>query len=492
MKITYRREMKHNYLIIDPDETGYDGFEMHMMAANGIEGLMKFHINQVDNHKSYYYEITSKQPLNRLLEYQSLGEGELKKLIGGIAQTLGRLEVFLLNENQIILEPEYIYVEPERFQVYLCLVPGRKGSFPEEMTGLLRYLLGKVNHQDKECVVMAYGLYQESLKENYGVNDLLKIIGRKSTDTQGEDRKETDQMKERTQEEDSSSLFLNSFKEDNRNNADSSDNSNSGNADFPVVTAAIVLLLSIVGIAAALWLVLGLNGLYKYWYAPLAAGILAGAAVFFINNKKGQQPGSEFFKRQEMQSLSEERYDWQMVFDEGKEIEETKEHRQFKEHKEVKENKENIEYNKNIEYKINTELNKDIDQNKNKNTRHNKDTPRPESEPDYMQTVLLTDTSIDKEIRYLRAVGSEIPDASITYVPYLIGKQEGLVDYVIESETISRIHARIDRVEDEYQLSDLNSTNGISVNGRILETNETVVLKKGDEIFIANFAFIFT
>lgn len=114
------------------------------------------------------------------------------------------------------------------------------------------------------------------------------------------------------------------------------------------------------------------------------------------------------------------------------------------------------------------------------------------SESDYMQTVLLTDTSIDNEVRYLRAVGSEIGDVSITYVPFLIGKQEGLVDYVIESETISRIHARIDRVEDEYQLSDLNSTNGTSVNGRILETNETVALKKGDEIFIANFAFIFT
>ena len=45
------------------------------------------------------------------------------------------------------------------------------------MTALLQYLLGKVNHQDKDCVVMAYGLYQESLKENYGMADLLRLTG---------------------------------------------------------------------------------------------------------------------------------------------------------------------------------------------------------------------------------------------------------------------------------------------------------------------------
>jgi hypothetical protein len=115
-----------------------------------------------------------------------------------------------------------------------------------------------------------------------------------------------------------------------------------------------------------------------------------------------------------------------------------------------------------------------------------------EKEEEIMQTVLLTDTTGDHNFRYLRAVGSEVPDITISYVPYLIGKQEGLVDYVLEAETISRIHARIDRTGEEYQLCDLNSTNGTSINGRLLETNETVTLKKGDEVFIANFAFIFT
>ena len=33
-----------------------------------------------------------------------------------------------------------------------------------------------MNHKDRECVVLAYGVYQESLKENYGLDDILKFI----------------------------------------------------------------------------------------------------------------------------------------------------------------------------------------------------------------------------------------------------------------------------------------------------------------------------
>ena len=57
MEITYKRELKHNYLIITPEEAFYDSYEIRMLAANSIEGLLKFHVKQVDNRKSYYYEI---------------------------------------------------------------------------------------------------------------------------------------------------------------------------------------------------------------------------------------------------------------------------------------------------------------------------------------------------------------------------------------------------------------------------------------------------
>ncbi|WP_367566352.1 DUF6382 domain-containing protein [Lacrimispora sp.] len=446
MKITYRREMKHNYLIIEPENTGYDGYEIYMMEENRIEGLLGFQMKQIDGRRYYYYEITSKQPLNRVLEYHSLGEEELKKLINKTAQILERMEAYLLQEKQILLEPEYIYVNPETFEIYLCLVPGRQGGFPKEMSGLLRYLLGKVNHQDKECVVMAYGLYQESLKENYGIRDLMEIVGRngvKEENQEGEEGSFSDSGKAG----ETPNLLASYFSAEEAEGEDHSLHENKKESLWGPGMAAVAALTAAAGIAAVLWLIFGMGGILRFWYGSAGAGVLTALVILF---KARKEPGifkeENSGKKEPSRRPEREDYDWRMTFEE-----ESKEKEKEKE-------------------------------------------PKPEEvrRETTLQTVLLTDRTEDETIRYLRATTPDMEDIGITYIPYLIGKQEGLVDYVLSSETISRIHARIDREGEEYRISDLNSTNGTCVNGRLLETNETVALKKGDEVLIADFAFIFT
>lgn len=431
MKITYRREMKHNYMIIEPEEAEA-GFDRYMLAANSIEGLLKFYLKRVDNQDYYYYEITSRQPLSRILEYQSLGAAELSGLIGGISQVLGRLEAYLLKEDQILLEPEYIYVEPERFRISLCLVPGRRGNFPEEMTGLLQYLLGKVNHQDKECVVMAYGMYQESLKENYGMSNILEILGRN-----GERGQEETERFEREQEElkegggvEAGSVSEFGLEEDREAFSDSP---KEGKDRLVQGGWALILGTGAAGAAAGLlWLFWGIKGLEAYWYGVLGLGAAVFSVVWLITARGGQKLSKETEQREHSQ--------WQMTFEEPQE----------------------------------------------------KESVRVPEESPVFQTVLLTGAESKGDVRCLKSFSQETEDIAIPYVPFLIGKQEGVADYVLNKETVSRIHVKIDRQGEEYVLTDLNSTNGTAVNGRMLETNETVLLKKGDEVFIANFAFIFT
>lgn len=437
MKAAYRREMRHNYLIIELEETGYDGYEILMLAANGIEGLLKFRAKQMDDRVLYYYEITSKQPLSRVLEYHSLGGEELKRLIGDIGQTLGRLELYLLKEKQILLEPEYIYVEPEQFKVFLCLVPGRHVDFPGEMTGLLRYLLGKVNHQDKECVVMAYGLYQESLKENYGMKDLLEIAGKNCSGTKGSDENIPQPDDTKAPEESQMSPLpygLRDLNEEMEERISLSDVRKKG-------LLFVIPFSAMIGITLVLWLLSGLEGILKFWYAVPFAGIFTAFTALTAWGRYSGQQNEAMVKGEEGGRQPVERDDWKMAF-----VEEIKEK-----------------------------------------------APKFEAgDEEIIQTTLLTDPGADKNIRYLRALGPDTEDILITYVPFLIGKQEGMVDCVLSGDAVSRIHARIDRDGEEYRISDLNSTNGITVNGRVLETNETVGLKKGDEVLIANFAYIFT
>ena len=169
MEVHYKREMKRNYLIVEPDAGVRPGYEARMLLNNAVDGLLRFHIKYMDERQSYYYDITSMQPLGRILQNRFIDRGEICQLLIQIHVALMRMEEYLLCEDGLLLEPDYIYVEPEGFKTGLCLVPGMAGNFPERLSRLLQYLMKKVDHRDKECVVLAYGLYQESLKENFSV-----------------------------------------------------------------------------------------------------------------------------------------------------------------------------------------------------------------------------------------------------------------------------------------------------------------------------------
>ena len=148
MEISYRREAKRNYLVAGMAENTA-GYEARMLAHNEIRGLLRMYITYQDGQPSYCYDITSRQPLSRLLETRFITRDEICQLLIQIHTALSGMEEYLLDAGGVLLEPEYIYVEPELFQTGLCLVPGVHGNFQEKLSRLLQYILKRINHKDR-------------------------------------------------------------------------------------------------------------------------------------------------------------------------------------------------------------------------------------------------------------------------------------------------------------------------------------------------------
>lgn len=115
----------------------------------------------------------------------------------------------------------------------------------------------------------------------------------------------------------------------------------------------------------------------------------------------------------------------------------------------------------------------------------------PQAQPASQETVLLADFSKDSGQRMLRALDIDGEDILIPYYPFIIGKQENLVDFKLNRDTVSRLHLRIDQQDGIYRIKDLNSTNGTLLCGRLLENNEEAELHAGDEIRIARYRYRF-
>ena len=425
MEITYKREMKHNYMIIK-GEGDQSGYAEKMLAGNHIEGLLKFRVKLTDNEKQYYYEITSRQPLKRLLSSKNVKSAEISRLILGISQVLEKIDAYLLSEEQILMDPEYIYTDPDPGEFGLCLVPGYHGDFPAALTKLLQYLLGKVDHQDKESVVLAYSLFQESQKENYGMKDLLKLLYPINGGNETEKEQESDTLEITAAE---------------------NENGENGKEE----PAVILKKKKQKPWYQLFFLPAGLAGLYGWggWDTLYAGWMwIAGIEIVIIaitmlswNKRSGEEPEKEQVSQKTLEINS-----WHMDFEE----------------KPPEETYENVMQKPVFSSSYNDE-----------------------------NTVLLAKTENKKGFHKLVSLQPERPDILLEYYPFIIGKQEGIADYVLAKDTVSRLHVRLDEQEGRYMLTDLNSTNGTVVNGILLDNNACVELSPGDEVYIADTAYRF-
>lgn len=443
MKISYKREMKHNYMIIEPDMEKAVGFETDMLEGNHIEGLLRFQVRYIDNQSYYCYEITSRQPLCRLFECKSMDLADIRSLIIGIARILERMEAYLLREEQILLKPEYIYVDPDSSDIRLCLIPGSCYSFSDQLTELLRYLLGKVDHQDKEAVVAAYGLFQESQKADYGMEDLLNVL-RKGSDM-GKTEQSTEE--ERISAVDEAAEELQHQEEPGRTYMVQDKTKTLGDSNFPAPGQLLLGAAVLCGGPALLWLWNGLEGIFDNIIWLAAVDFLAAAVIFLpmvlrkTEEDKGQRDSCGPAWRLSLEPVEAEK---------RREAESSRE----------------CGYERTVEMAA-------------------------EQEPKSMDTVLLRDLDEPSELRKLVSLDKQTEDIPIPYFPFIIGKQGDLVDYILDKSTVSRLHLRIDCADQTYQLTDLNTTNGTKVRGRMLEANEAVCVLPGDEIYIADAGYLF-
>lgn len=100
-------------------------------------------------------------------------------------------------------------------------------------------------------------------------------------------------------------------------------------------------------------------------------------------------------------------------------------------------------------------------------------------------------TSDPNNVAYMLSAEEPHSPIYISTNPFRIGRNPELVEYVINSPYIGRIHAYIEREGDQYYLSDNKSTNGTFLNTYRIPPEQRVPLKNGDIIRFAKHAFQF-
>ncbi len=409
-----------------------DIYTTRMLSGNKIPGLLRFQEKWLDGTSLFYYDITSKQPLSRMTERRKMKADEIRTLISDLILVLRQMERYLLDEQRICLKPDYIYIDPETFHGSFCMIPGHSSEFTREFLDFAQYILDHVDHSDGDAVVLAFAVFRESRKENFGVEDIERCmeVRIRPAEIMEVPIQKTDEISiEEVQIPDKKEY------------------------EYPVVqhemnqerSKPIVFCIAVVGgmlvIPIICVAVFGLRQLLQWKWIIFALEIMVAtvgmAAYYFLRSG-----GSDRVESGEIAEFELEELVWEMA---------------------EEEEKGRVE-------QVST-----LTENETEDT---------------MQTVLLISQSEIQAKRKLHSLadGKEIP---IGYFPFLIGKNKGLVDLCLNEPGVSRLHAKIERDDTGFFITDLNSTNGTKVNGLLLEANEQRQLRIGDELSFSGILFRF-
>lgn len=162
-----------NCLIMECSRIDY---KTRMIEANRIPGLLPVEIREEDDSIKLYYDIASKETFNSVANSRTLQLDDIRNLVFSVNRTLKNLDDYLLDADDLIMDREYLYVSGDKLEPVFCYCSGSHGDFKTGFSALLQELLGLVDSSDRSAVVLAYGLYQASIRPSYCIEDLIKVI----------------------------------------------------------------------------------------------------------------------------------------------------------------------------------------------------------------------------------------------------------------------------------------------------------------------------
>ena len=465
MKAEYRRDMYHNYLILeDEKEADRASYQVRMLLGNVIPSILKCHIENLDGKNFYSYEITSRQSVASYYEGKKFRSADVRMILEGIIRVMEDFAEYLMNPEQLLIRPDYIYLDIESGTAFFCCLPGQGGEVQSQLRELVEYMLPKLDHEDQEAVVLGYGIYRKVMEPGFQLETMKEAAYQSCPEISAGDRKNPEKSSMEgadTKEEKEAEIFP---AEENTGNPcivshEQPEREGSGWWWIAGCTAGAAAMLALSGA--------GILGLLPRLPAEIVMG--GGIAAFGIGGIGG-------WISEKKKKRQEKKAEWRSKT--GKEKE------SFSRKEEKEEFLEEEHSGGRKEEKISPENQKPFFQ--------EVEMPSPELQKTvYGETeALFSGTRSGPSTLVSREPGEHATiylEQEIT----VVGKLVNAADAVIPIPTVSRVHARIRRAEGEYYLADLNSRNGTAVNGRLLKNGEEYCLQDEDEVDFAQARYIF-
>ena len=177
-RMSYEHNLRHSYMHISAQSVDPQSYELKLLRETSVPDTLPLSIRpdaEDPAQATLEYEVSGLESMASYYASRKLRYLALAQLMENIHGLLGHLEEYFLSEDMVLLDPSAIFYNPEKESWIFSLVPGYSSSFHEALKALIAWLLKRIDYNEDRVVVLAYTLYNESLKEFLVMENLLRI-----------------------------------------------------------------------------------------------------------------------------------------------------------------------------------------------------------------------------------------------------------------------------------------------------------------------------
>jgi len=169
------REEK-GFLVMEGAVDHGDSFDIKMLLNNQIAGILPLQIQYIDNQCIYRYLTGEKISLTRFLSHQKLHFKEAYRLWKDIFHSCSICAEYLLQTDQLLLCPEYIYWDSSMQSFSFCYFPEKAEALETQIKRLCEFLLTVVDHEEKLGREFVYGWYEQVIGMGFYLSELERYL----------------------------------------------------------------------------------------------------------------------------------------------------------------------------------------------------------------------------------------------------------------------------------------------------------------------------
>ncbi len=177
-RMSYEHNLRHSYMHINAQSVDPQSYELKLLRETSVPDTLPLSIRpdaEDPAQATLEYEVSGLESMASYYASRKLRYLALAQLMENIHGLLGHIEEYFLPEDMVLLDPSAIFYNSEKESWIFTLVPGYSSSFHEALKALIAWLLKRIDYNEDRVVVLAYTLYNESLKEFLVMENLLRI-----------------------------------------------------------------------------------------------------------------------------------------------------------------------------------------------------------------------------------------------------------------------------------------------------------------------------